>query len=376
MKLKLFVAAVALVAAAAAISAALLVHDGTHGVGSYLALIAGLVLLAEYLQVRHYHGKDQIGALNLMEGILAPLVLFGSGLEVVAVCIASLLVADRLRSNDWLKVLFNVAQWTLAASLASLLIHVMREDKQVPTMLALVVAVVTMSVVNQAAITSVLSIASGGARRGDREERRAKLVGFLGRLASNVAGLATGLTLTALYLWNPWLLLLGALFVLGLDGAGRANASLRADHARLEGMHSATHALAASIDVATGLQAFLTEARAGFEVQEAELVLFSERGATVHRCTAAGGAGYAVCIERHPLGEAVASRLPEATRFAAGDGTTAGAILARSGHTPVLAPPVRSGGTTIGGVFFFHRHGMGGFGAGGLKNGGPRPPGG
>src|SRR6476469_9930290 len=116
MKLKLFVAAVALAATAAAISAATLVPAGAHGAGGYVGLMAGLVLLAEYLQVRHYHGKDQIGALNLMEGILAPLVLFGSGLQVVAVCVAALFVADRLRSNDWLKVLFNVAQWTLAAS--------------------------------------------------------------------------------------------------------------------------------------------------------------------------------------------------------------------------------------------------------------------
>src|SRR6059058_861336 len=110
MKLKLFVAAVAVLATAAAISAAILVPASRQDAKGYVALMAGLVLLAEYLQVRHYHGKDQIGALNLMEGILVPLVLFASGLEMVAACVTALLVADRLRSNDWLKVLFNVAQ--------------------------------------------------------------------------------------------------------------------------------------------------------------------------------------------------------------------------------------------------------------------------
>src|SRR4051794_35179712 len=116
MKLRLFVAAVALAATAAAIGAATMVPASSHDAGRYVGLMGALVLLAEYLQVRHYHGKDQIGALNLMEGILAPLVLFASGLETVAVCITALLIADRLRSNDWLKVLFNVAQWTLAAA--------------------------------------------------------------------------------------------------------------------------------------------------------------------------------------------------------------------------------------------------------------------
>src|SRR5207245_1943087 len=91
------------------------------------------------------------------------------------------------------------------------------------------------------------------------------------------------------------------------------------------------------------------------------------RGATGHRCTAAEGAGYAVCIERHLLAEAVATRLAEATRFGAGDGTNAGAILAGSEHMRVLAAPLRNGGTTIGAMFLYDRIGMEGFEAGELK---------
>lgn len=367
MKLRLYVAAVALAATAAGVCAAVTVPRPAHNAGAYVALMAGLVALAEYLQVRQYHGKNQIGALNLMEGILAPLVLFTSGGTAVTVCVVSLLIADRLRSNDWLKVLFNASQWTLALSLASLLVHAVRVDANPPTLLVLALAIVTMSIVNELAIRSVLAIASGSQRSDDPEQQRAKLIGFLGRLVSNVAGLATGVCLTSLYLWNHWLLLLGAAFVLGLDAAGRANASLRADHARLEGMQQATHALSSALDTAGGLPNFLSETRSGFEVEVAELVLFSERGATVHRCTAASEDGYAVYIGGHPLAEAVATRLVEATHFTAGDGSTAGDLLAATEHSRVLAAPLRSGGTTIGVLFLYDRIGMEGFERGELK---------
>jgi PAS domain S-box-containing protein len=102
-------------------------------------------------------------------------------------------------------------------------------------------------------------------------------------------------------------------------------------------------------------------------VQAAELVLFSERGATVHKCSAASDAGYAVCIERHALAEAVASRLVEPTHFAARDGSTAGEILAETEHNRVLAAPLRTAGTTIGVLFLYDRIGMEGFEQGELK---------
>src|SRR5207248_857017 len=117
----------------------------------------------------------------------------------------------------------------------------------------------------------------------------------------------------------------------------------------------------------TGLPEFLAEARSGFEVHVAELVLFSDRGATVHSCNSAADHGYDVCIQHHPLAEAVASRLIEPTRFSAGDGSDAGAILAGTPHRRVLAAPLRSGGTTIGALFFYDRIGMEGFETGELK---------
>ncbi|HZX56610.1 MAG TPA: ATP-binding protein, partial [Ilumatobacteraceae bacterium] len=224
----------------------------------------------------------------------------------------------------------------------------------------------TLVAVNHVAVNAVLLLATGRIF-GTGQGGESPLAGFIGHAVTIAVNLVAGICLCAAFMWHPLTLLAGVVLVVGFYAAGHANAALRADRVRLEGMQKATHALATALDVSNGLPAFLTEALIGFEVQAAELVLFSERGATVHRCTAAGGAGYAVCIERHALAEAVASRLAEATRFAAGDGTTAGAILAGSEHTRVLAAPLRNGGTTIGVLFLYDRVGMEGFEYGELK---------
>src|SRR4051812_1542066 len=367
MLLKVYVTVVALAATAVAALAASTVHVTTAPQPGALVLMGGLVLVTEYLQLRHYHYRGHGAGLNLMEAVLVPLVVFAPGAQAMVICAVALATADIVRRMDPLKVVFNVAQWTLAAGLASLVVRELmtRTGRGAGEIGLVVAAIFVMSLVNQLTMTAVLSLAARAA--GQEQSREGLIAGFIGRGLSNVAALVAGLALVAAYRWSPWLLLLGFVFVVGLDAAGRANAAVRADHARLEGMQRATHALAASMSVSQGLPAFLEQARTGFEVQVAELVLFSERGATVHRCTAAGGAGYAVCIERHPLAEAVASRLPEATHFAASDGTTAGAMLAGSEHTRVLAAPMRSGATTIGVLFLYDRIGMEGFEHGELK---------
>src|SRR4051794_4513393 len=367
MLLKLYVAAVAACAVAAATVVATTTHV-PHSAGSLVLVMLGLMLgLTEFLQVRQYRYGGHGGSHNLIEGVLAPLIFIASGKGVGLVAVLALAVADSARRAAPMKTVFNTAQWGLATAAGALVLNALDPSRSHSGMgiAAVCLAIVTMSVVNYVALHIVLMLAMR--EQGESATRSRTLSELIGGLVANGAALVTGVALVAAYMWNPWLLLLGAAFVIGVDAAGRANASLRADHVRLEGMQKATHALAASIDVSTGLQAFLVETRAGFEVQVAELVLFSERGATVHRCTATGGAGYAVCIERLPLAEAVASCLPEATRFAAGDGTTAGAILAGSEHTRVLAAPMRSGGTTIGVLFLYDRIGMEGFERGELK---------
>jgi PAS domain S-box-containing protein len=366
MKVRLYVTAVALVAAAVAAYAATTVTTPARPPVAALVLFAVLITLAESLQIRHHH-HDEVDALIVMEGMLAPLVLVAPGLTVVLVAAAALTVGDVVRRNPPLKVLFNVSQWVLAASTASVVLQRIRPHDLLSggSLGALVLAMLLMSAINQVAMAGVLFVVAGspiGSR--SRDSWRGVVAGHL---ISITGGIAAGICLSAAYLWSPWTLVIGIVVVIGSHSAGRAVASLHADGVRLAALQSATHALAASIDVASGLPAFLAEARTGFEVQEAELVLFSERGATVHSCTAASDDGYAVCVRRHELAEALAARLIEPTRYAAGDGTDAGAVLAGTEHTRVIAAPLRSGGTTIGVLFLYDRIGMEGFEAGELK---------
>src|SRR4051794_4784428 len=366
MKVKLFVGTVAALAAVTAAFVPSAHYAGTANVWQ-LAIMGALVALAEACQLR-YRLRGSINAFNLMEGILAPLIFVGGGRPAMITCACAILVGDCSRRNQALKVVFNVAQWTLAVGVASIVFHYFEGPTlHAPSSLAaLVLALLTLSVVNQMTLNTVLFLANGRVF-GAGEGGESPLAGFTGHAVTIAVNIVAGICMCAAFMWHPLTLLAGVVLVVGFYAAGHANAALRADRVRLEGMQKATHALATALDVSNGLPAFLTEALIGFEVQAAELVLFSERGATVHRCTAAGGAGYAVCVERHPLAEAVASRLAEATRFTAGDGTTAGAILAGGEHTRVLAAPLRRAGTTIGALFLFDRIGMEGFERGELR---------
>lgn len=366
MKLKLYVVMVALLATGTAV----LVQRpaGAFRANLWELLAMGfLVALAEAFQVR-YHHRTNINAFNLMEGILALLVFAGGGRPALIATACAILVGDCSRRNSFLKVVFNVAQWTLAVGTADVVFVALSgsSGRSATALPALMLAILTMSAVNQIALNLVLYLATGrvfGATGG----RKSVLIGLAGHAVTIGINLVAGVCLSAAYMWSPFTLLAGVVIVVGTYAAGHANAALRADHVRLEGMQRATHTLASALDTATGLPGFLAEAREGFEAQEAELVLFSDRGATVHTCTAANGDGYAVGVRRHDLAEAVASRLVEPTRFAAGDGTVAGAILARTDHTRVIAAPLCNAGTTIGVLFLYDRIGMEGFEAGELK---------
>ena len=366
MLLKLYVGIVVALAAAAAVMAGVTVPALEPFDARDVVLLGALVLLAERLQVRHYHDGDHIGALNLMEGILAPIVLFTSGWTAALVCASALLLADVHGRRNFMKTSFNVAQWTLAVSLGSLVAHGLNTNGQ-PLLLSAVVAMLVMSIVNQIAITTVLAIATGVVGNGDAPRKRAFLVGMVSRLMGSAAALATGLCLIALYQWNAWLLSIGAVFLVGLAAAGRANAAVRNDHKRLEGLQQATHALATSLEASQALPAFLGESRVGFEVRVAELVLFHERETVVHADTELGG--YQASRDPHELAELLRKAAPaEPMRVSAGESDDdVAAALERSGHRRALVVPLHAGIETIGMLLFYDRVGMEGFESGELN---------
>jgi PAS domain S-box-containing protein len=368
-QLRLYVAAITLLALAVATIAATTVtalHSPRVGV---LALLAALVALTEFVQVRQFHYRSHGVGINLLEGILAPLVFAAGGLEVAVISAAGLVVADIARRREPLKVLFNTAQWMLAASAGSLVLHaaVGKGASSSSEILAVVAAVAAMSIVNNVVVTGVLYFAANDAEQ--RQTRHQMLAGVINRLISNGASLVAGIALVAAYQWSPWLVAIGAVFVAGLDAAGRAHASVRADSHRLEGLQRATHALATSLDAAQALPTFLAETRAGFEVREAELVLFGlDDSVTVHLSHDDLRDGYAVTDEQHELAALLSATIHESCHFTTNSGPSEEicAALARTGHGRALGTPLRSGDVTVGMLLLYDRAGVEGFEAGEL----------
>src|SRR5436305_13069741 len=125
MGVKIYVGAVALVAAATGVLSSVAVSATMPPSPQALVLLVALIALTEARQVRYYH-HDEVDALNLMEGMLAPLIFTASGTTTILVCAIGLVIGDAFRRNSPLKVAFNVSQWVLAASVGSLVLHELR----------------------------------------------------------------------------------------------------------------------------------------------------------------------------------------------------------------------------------------------------------
>ena len=369
LQLRLYVAAVAAIAiGVAALAATTVTALHTPGPG-VLAVLAALVAFTEFVQVRQFHYRSHGIGINLLEGVLAPLVFAAGGLEVAVITATGLILADLVRRRDPLKILFNASQWMLAASAGSLVLHaaVDSDPSSSAQFLAVLAAIATMSVVNNVVVTGVLHLAANAAEQ--RQTRQQMLGGVINRLISNAASLVAGVALVASYQWSPWLVALGAVFVAGLDAAGRAHASVRADSHRLEGLQRATHALATSLDAPQALPTFLAETRVGFEVREVELALFAlDKSVTVHRSHDELPGGYAATNEPHELATLLSAALSESCHFTTDEGPSPEicAALARTGHGRAVATPLRSGDVTVGMLLLYDRLGVEGFEAGEL----------
>src|SRR3954447_24517164 len=361
MAVKIYVGAVAIVAALAGVLSGLTVPTAMHPTPLALLLIIALIALSEARQVRYYH-HDEVDALNLMEGMLAPLIFTAGGTTVIVVCAVGLIIGDAVRRNPFVKTAFNVSQWVLAASLGSLVLHALRPytHGQGELLGALLLALLTMSLVNLLALSGVLTVVAGspiGSR--DRSKLGAVAIGHgVGILAS----LVTGICLAAAYLFTPWTLLIGFVFILAMHLSGHANASLRADGVRLAGLQRATHALATSMRVDDAIPVFLRETRAGFEVRTVQLALFTAQSTEIYTTGEPIGADCDHVSGQHELAELLVPVVKEPARFNVGVGDVyVSAALERTGHQRCLAAPLRSGGRTIGMLLLYDRFGMEGF---------------
>ncbi|MBV9293229.1 MAG: PAS domain S-box protein [Frankiales bacterium] len=359
MAVKLYVGMVAVLAVVAGVVASVTVPGAHHLPVAAALLFVVLVAASEYLQIRYYH-HDEVDAINLMEGLLAPLVFVSSGLVTSLVVVGGLALANTMRRNPLTKAVFNTAQWLLAAAVASIVIHALRpgDPRSSLALTTLIIGMLVMSVINQVALSGVLTLVTGSPM-GSRTAKVLDVVVF-GHLVSILGALVTGVCLTAAYLWSPWTLIVGITFIVAAHATGRAIASLRADGARLAGLQRATHALATSIDMQQALPVFLTEARVGFEVRAVQLVLNGPTGTTVHTCVE-GQNGCTSTGGHHELADLLLRTTHEPTRLAAGADGPFGKELERLGYQRAMAVPLRAATTTTGVLFLYDRVGMEGF---------------
>ena len=359
MRVQLYVITVGVIASLVAVIAAVTVPS-RHALGPrYVVLFIGLIALGECLQLRYFR-HDEVDALTLVEGMFAPLIFCGSGLDTVVAVAGGLLVASVIRRNGLVKSTFNMAQWVASASVGALAFHASGASLSATSsnVLALVGAMLAVGVVNQILISGVMWSTSGHPF-GSAEPGLVSMVA-IGRAGSFVASTILGLLMTAAYQWVPWTVILATAPLIFLWSAGRAETSLRTDRRLLDGLQRATHHLATSLEPAVALPPSLAQARESFEVREIQLVLVAERGfPTTHRCTD-GEDSYRVETAPHGLAELLLDSLTSPMRL----GSTGGAVataLRDAGYQRGLAAPLRSNGSTLGVLLLLDREGAEGF---------------
>ncbi|MDP3712869.1 MAG: SpoIIE family protein phosphatase [Mycobacteriales bacterium] len=273
-----------LAVAASAVTVGLVVDDA-RGPGDpaplVLPVLALLVGLAEFLQVRFRLGRH-VNGLNLVEAVLAPLLFAFAGWQAVAAVASGQAVAGLLRRNDSLKLVFNVAQWSLATALGATAVHAVGGDGfDVRGLLGVLLGLALVALVNHAAFAVVLAISNGGGV-GAVLTGLAPVVlpGWLGGLAVNAA---VGLLFTASYDGHPATVPVFAVPLVLLHLAYRGQAAARAERARVAGLQRAASALSQPIDPREAIGAYLHEVAATFDARLVMLVLRTDGSREVHR---------------------------------------------------------------------------------------------
>lgn len=277
----IFVALVAVAAAAVAVMNALVAPHRSH---AWFALIPFffLLVLAERLDVR-FRSSGHIESVNLFEAILAPLLFAFPGAPVAGVVTLSWLTAGVLRKNHPTKALFNASAWALASGCAALIMVTLHPEPglSLASLATLLLAMIVVGVVNQTLLTTVMALAQGRSV-GDVLKGLSPvivpgwvvgwglntLVGFLFVFAYSASAVAV------LLFFVP----LGVLYA-----AYRGYAGTESDRMRLGGLHRASRLLSVVGERDGTLADFLAEVCRCFEAGAAELVLVTEEGVAVHR---------------------------------------------------------------------------------------------
>ena len=349
-------AALALAVAASGIDAPL----GNSEPWAVLLPLGALVVAAEYLFVRFRFGGET-NALNLMEAVIAPIaVVYPPTVAIVAVAVSQI-VAATVRRNSPMKAAFNVAQWSVATGCASLVIGAFEPRiSDLRLGLAVVVALVVVALVNQAAFTVVLSLAN--------RQRITEVIAALrpvilpGWVAGWMLNSAIGMLFVFAIARSPWATLLFPVPLAVLHFAYRGYAGARTDRMRLTGVHRAVGALAQPLDPGESIGAFLGEVAASFDAREALLVLASGDMVAVYGVERSSGE---LRVRYEPLGQsAIVERgidVTAPTRITNRSAPRLQAFLAETGARDALVAPLVEGDHRSGFLLVLDQGGLEGF---------------
>jgi len=267
------------------------------------ALAAGFA--ATELFVIHAHVRGSAHSLSLSElPLVLGLLLAEPSDLVIAMVVGPAVVLVCTRGQSPVRLLFNLAQFALTASLATITLHVIAPA---PEAIGPVVWGATFVAVFAASLTgAVLVFCAIGLSEGAIPSKR--LAGMLGAdllvALTNTSVALSGATIVALDLRASWLLIPPAAILLL---AYRAWVSERAKHQSLEFLYGVTRTLSRGGDLETELLDLLRRTRTSFRVRTAELVLLPAEPDDGALRTARGPEGYEEAMV--PMAHAAAGAL-------------------------------------------------------------------
>ena len=318
-------AAIAVVAAALFLGAAvgldplLEPHIGWGWLAAGFAVAERCVV---HLHFRRHAHSFSLGDIPLVFGLL-----FATPVALVGATVAGLLVVFGLdRRLPPIKTVFNVAQFALTATVATVIVHALAEpaDGVTPALAATVLVAVQVSALVSVALISI-AISLSEARIALPRLREMFGMDF----AVTVTNTSLGLIAALVFVDHTWGLVLILVPAVAVFGVYRAYMSARERHDRLEFLYEANRTLARSPEAAEAFDALLLKSLEAFRAEQAELVLFGADHRPLRTTSTATGEGERMRAVDDPGLERLREWAADACEARVIDGLTGDPVLDR-----------------------------------------------
>ncbi|HET7172936.1 MAG TPA: SpoIIE family protein phosphatase [Nocardioidaceae bacterium] len=322
-----------------------------------LAFFAPALVAASHLSVRFRHGDD-VDLLTLHEAVLAPLLFAFGTLPVVCTVVVAQIGVSVLARRSVTKAVFNLAQLALAAAVGSLVFNslALQGEPRLATIGWLIVALVCVGAVNNAAFTLVLAISGGRSVPAVLRELKPVIVpGWLGGWTVNVIA---GLLFVLAYESEPAAVVLFPIVLIALHLAYRERAAAHADRQRFAGLRQAARTLSQPIRPLDAVDEFLVEVGDCFDAKAAALLLRSD-GNVYNVYLRHAGRSSSFTVPADGLGlESVLAAQPQPVRAAISEPGAFAALLLAAGWRDCMCAPLVDEERRIGAVAVFDQTGI------------------